>query len=105
MLGTLLAQTEVASADENTVSIRLLGANATHADGLERQREVIAELLGRYVTAPLRVVVAPAGAGGATPRAARLTPEAVRADRLAQMRAADPSLNAAVEALDLELLE
>jgi DNA polymerase-3 subunit gamma/tau len=104
ILGTLLAQAEVASVDDGTVAVRLLGDNATHADGLERQRDLLVELLARHVADAVRVVVAP-GASGAAPRPPRLTPEAVRADRLAQLRAADPSLNAAVDALDLELLE
>lgn len=104
MLGTLLAQTEVASVDGGTVAVRLLGDNATYIDGLERQRDVLVQLLSRYVADPLRVIVAPKGAGPAA-KPARLTPEAVRADRLAQLRASDPSLSAAVDALDLELLE
>jgi hypothetical protein len=104
ILGTLLAQAEVASVDDGTVAVRLLGDNATHADGLERQRDLLVELLARHVADAVRVVVAP-GASGAAPRPPRLTPEAVRADRLAQLRAADPSLSAAVDALDLEILE
>jgi hypothetical protein len=35
----------------------------------------------------------------------RLTTEAVRAERLAALRARDPVLDAAIEALDLELLD
>ena len=100
---TLLAQAEVASVDEGTVAVRLAGDNATHADGLERQRDLIVEVLALHVADAVRVVVAPGASGAARPP--RLTPEAVRADRLAQLRAADPSLNAAVDALDLELLE
>jgi len=34
-----------------------------------------------------------------------MTEEGVRADRLTALRARDPSLNTAIEALDLELLE
>jgi hypothetical protein len=35
----------------------------------------------------------------------RLTPETVRAERLASLRAQDPVLDAAIDALDLELLD
>jgi len=38
-------------------------------------------------------------------RPARLTEDAARAERLKTLRAKDPGLNAAVDALDLELLE
>jgi hypothetical protein len=41
----------------------------------------------------------------AAPRATRLTPGEAHAERLKALRAKDPALNAAVDALDLELLE
>jgi hypothetical protein len=76
-----------------------------HADGLERQREVLAQIIGRYLTEPVRVVLA-AVAPAATPgRPPRLTEESARADRLTRLRAGDPRLDATAEALDLELLE
>ena len=73
--------------------------NAGHAEGLERQRELIAQLIGRFVTEPPRVTVA------AGERPLRLTAERANAERLNALRAKDAGLNAAVDALDLELLE
>jgi len=120
LLGALLAQTEVAGLDGATVAIRLLDTNPVHAEGIERQRAALASLIGRYVAVPVRVQFAPGGAaamglasaaGGVTavtngpPRPARLTEESARQERLRNLRAKDPSLDAAVEALDLELLE
>jgi DNA polymerase-3 subunit gamma/tau len=53
---------------------------------------------------------APGGGGGpggttAPPRAVRMTEEGARNERLKSLRAKDPALNAAIDALDLELLE
>src|SRR5881628_74603 len=106
MLGALLQVTEVAGVDAGAVTIRLLDTNAVHAEGLERQRDALAHLVGRYLTNPVRIKLEGAGSGErSTPRPGRLTEEGARAERLKTLRAQDPSLNAAVDALDLELLE
>ncbi len=101
LLGALLAQAEIAGLEGTTVAIRLLDLNPVHAE-----------------TEPIRVQVASSGAaamgspaGSVTAvtnvatRPARLTEESARQERLQMLRARDPGLNAAVEALDLELLE
>jgi len=106
MLGALLQGTEVAGVDAGAVTIRLLDTNAVHTEGLERQRDALARLVGRYLTEPVRITFQGAGSGErSTPRPGRLTEEGARAERLKTLRAQDPSLNAAVDALDLELLE
>src|SRR5205085_2509171 len=53
LLGTVLAETEVVAVDGRTVTIR--PGNAVHAEGLERQRETIAQALGVYVSEAPRV--------------------------------------------------
>ena len=118
LLGALLAQAEIAGLEGTTVAIRLLDLNPVHAEGIERQRDALAPLIGRYVTEPIRVQVASSGAAAmgspagsvtavtnAATRPARLTEESARQERLQMLRTRDPGLNAAVEALDLELLE
>src|SRR5881296_2706189 len=106
LLGALLAVTEVAVVQGDTVGIRLLDTNAVHAEGIERQREALAQLLGRYVTEPVRIKLEGAGSGERSPqRASRMTEEGARQERLRVLRAQDPNLGAAVDALDLELLE
>jgi DNA polymerase-3 subunit gamma/tau len=109
MLGALLQVTEVADVDAGAVTIRLLDMNPVHAEGLERQREALSQLVARYCTGSVRVKLEGAGTGGSrersAPRPTRLTEEGARAERLKTLRAQDPSLNAAVDALDLELLE
>jgi DNA polymerase III subunit gamma/tau len=109
MLGALLQVTEIADVDAGAVTIRLLDTNPVHAEGLERQREALSQLVARYFPGPMRVKLEGAGTGGSrersAPRPTRLTEEGARAERLKTLRAQDPSLNAAVDALDLELLE
>ncbi len=98
LLGSLLAEAQVAAVDGATVMLR--PGNAGHAEGLERQRELIGQLIGRYVTEPPRVKLSAAGE-----RPVRLTAERANDERLKALRAKDAGLNAAVDALDLELLE
>ena len=104
MLGALLPAVEPTAIDGTTVAVRVL--DPVHAEGLERQRDTLAQLVGRYVTEPVRIKLEGAGSGErSTARPGRLTEQGVRADRLEALRARDPDLDAAVDALDLELLE
>jgi DNA polymerase-3 subunit gamma/tau len=106
LLGSLLAEAQV-TAVEGTI-VKLQPGDAGHAEGLERQREVIGQLVGRYVTEPVRVKLTGAASGErgtAGERPVRLTAERANAERLNALRAKDAGLNAAVDALDLELLE
>jgi len=98
LLGSLLAEAEVVAVEGRIVTLR--PGHAVHAEGLERQREIIAQALGQYISEAPRVAVA---AGGAS--AERITPAGASAERLKSLRAKDPTLSAAVDALDLELLE
>lgn len=104
LLGTLVAATAVVAAEGKTLTIRMLEANSVHVEGLERQRETLAQIVGRYLTEPVRVAFA---TETPTPpsRPPRLTEEGARADRLSRLRAGDARLDAAAEAFDLELLE
>jgi DNA polymerase-3 subunit gamma/tau len=104
MLGALLSAVEVAAVDGAALVVRAL--EPAHAEGLERQRDALAQLVGRYLTESVRITLeARAGAALARPRPTRLTQDVARAERLKTLRAQDPGLNAAVDALDLELLE
>jgi DNA polymerase-3 subunit gamma/tau len=108
LLGALLEQTEVAEVNGGSVVLRVRDTNAVHAEGLERQRDALSQLVGRYVTEPVRVGLRGGESGERstpTSRPNRLTEEGARAERLKALRAKDPALGAAVDALDLELLE
>ncbi|HET8712126.1 MAG TPA: DNA polymerase III subunit gamma/tau [Gemmatimonadales bacterium] len=111
MLGSLLAEAEVVSVEGRTISLR--PGHAVHAEGLERQRDTIAQSIGRFVSEAPRVKVVASGGsgpgggggGGASSPPERLTEKTATAERLKSLRAKDPTLSAAVDALDLELLE
>ena len=103
LLGSLLAEAEVVAVEGRTVSIR--PGHAVHAEGLERQRETIAQSLGRFVSEAPRVKVVAGGSSAPMPPPGRLTEQGATAERLKSLRAKDPTLSAAVDALDLELLE
>jgi DNA polymerase-3 subunit gamma/tau len=107
MVGTLLAETEITGVEGSTVTLTSPGGG--HIEGLEHKREAIAKLLAEYVSGPVKVMVAvgePATARSpAASRPARLTEATANAERLKLLRAKDPSLGAAVDALDLEIVE
>jgi len=100
LLGSLLAEAEVVAVEGRIVTLR--PGHAVHAEGLERQRETVAQALGQYISEAPRVAVA---AGGSGASAERITAAGASAERLKSLRAKDPTLSAAVDALDLELLE
>ncbi len=106
MLGSLLAEAQI-GAVEGTVVV-LQPGNAGHAEGLERQRELLGQVIAPYVTGSVRVKLGGAGRGergAAAERPVRLTEQGANAERLKRLRAKDAGLDAAVDALDLELLE
>jgi DNA polymerase-3 subunit gamma/tau len=107
VLGSLLAEAQVVAVEGRIVTLR--PGHAVHAEGLERQREIIAQALGQYISEAPRVAIAAGagGGGGSMPGGGpeRITPAGASAERLKSLRAKDPTLSAAVDALDLELLE
>jgi DNA polymerase III subunit gamma/tau len=108
MLGTMLADAQVVAAAGDTVTL----AAAGHGEGLAHKKDAIGKLIGEWVEGAVKVVVGEGGRGkgdgaAAAPavRAERLTEETANLERLKVLRAKDPTLGAAVDALDLELLE
>ncbi|HWZ28674.1 MAG TPA: DNA polymerase III subunit gamma/tau [Gemmatimonadales bacterium] len=105
LLPTLLADSEVTAAGEGVVVLRIAGA---HREGVERKRDSITRMLEPHFAGPVRLDLesaAAAPAGNATPGPKRLNETSANAERLRVLRAKDPTLSAAVDALDLELLE
>ena len=98
MLGSLLSEAEITAVEGSVVTLR--PGNAGHGEGLERQRETIGQVMGRFVSEAPRVRL-----GGASDRPVRMTEAGAHAERLKVLRDKDPTLSAAVDALDLELLE
>ena len=85
------------------VTIALDEANPIYERALESTKADVAAVLGEWFPAVQRVVVRAAEGGGPPP--ARLTDEMVRSERLTSLRRKDPVLDAAIEALDLDLAD
>ena len=66
-------------------------------------KDELAQLLRDWFPGVQRLVVRAAGGAAAPPT--RLTDEMVRAERLAALRRKDPVLDAAIDALDLDLAD
>ena len=107
MLGTLLGETAVVAAERGVVAVRVLDGNAGHATGIDHKRDALAKLVGEYLTEPVQIRVEGVGqaTAGRGERPARLTTETANAERLKLLRGKDQTLGAAIDALDLELLE
>jgi hypothetical protein len=104
LAGTALsAALPIAAAVSGTVTIELQEANDTYVQALESGRDdVLAAVQLVYPGATRIVVRAPEGAA---PPAERLTTENVRAERITALSRRDPVLGAAIDALDLDLVD
>jgi DNA polymerase III subunit gamma/tau len=109
MLPTLLSGSEVVAAGGGVVTLRVVESSR---EGIERKSEGIFRAVDAHVEGLVRVdLEAPRGkkeggkASDAPQRPGRLNEASANAERLKVLREKDPTLNAAVEALDLELLE
>jgi hypothetical protein len=76
---------------------------AAQGDLIEQGESAILAILKRRFKAAAKITVRSIGAPDAAPR--RLNEQEVRADRIAMLRKESKLLDAAVEALDLELLD
>ncbi|MBI4541610.1 MAG: DNA polymerase III subunit gamma/tau [Gemmatimonadetes bacterium] len=96
------------SLEGDALALRPLGGSPLTAEGLGRHRAAVEAVIARVAGAPLRVTVAsadpePSRAAVAKPR--RASPGDAKAERTRALRARDPALDRAIDALDLELLE
>ncbi|MEO6066950.1 MAG: DNA polymerase III subunit gamma/tau [Gemmatimonadota bacterium] len=107
LLGVALGNTLLTLVVPPIVAVTLKENDPMQAESLERMREVVERHIGGLVGAPVTLEVRPpeATGGAGTPRPRRRTDASDRAERLQQLRAKDPALDAAAEALDLELTD
>jgi hypothetical protein len=104
VLATLLAQSApVAVAASGAVTIEPEDAGA--ADPLEAARDDIVAALQQQFAGVQRVLVRRPPPSAEPAGARRVTHESVRSERIGSLRKKDPVLGAAIDALDLELLE
>ncbi|MEO8561068.1 MAG: DNA polymerase III subunit gamma/tau [bacterium] len=85
------------------VTIALDESNAIYEQALEAAKSDVAAVLREWFPNVDRVIVRAAEGGGPPPT--RLTDEMVRAERLSSLRRKDPVLDAAIDALDLDLAD
>ncbi len=101
-LAQALAATSLESADAPKIVLHLDSAEPGAGITLENQRQRLTALFSRVLSAPVELEV---NTGAPVQRPQRLSDEALRADRLKGLRRRDPALDAAAEALDLEIVE
>jgi DNA polymerase-3 subunit gamma/tau len=103
-LAQALAGAEPVEASPPVLVVAIRDADEMRREAIERRRVEIEQVLGRYVDEPVRLRVETRPRDGGQ-RPARLTEEEARAERLRALRARDPALDRATDALDLDLLE
>jgi hypothetical protein len=109
MVGSLLADAMVQGVEGGTVSLSARSGGTS--EGLAHKKDAIGKLLEEWVDGAVKVTVASGQrpvAGGQAPPASkpeRLNEKTANAERLKVLRAKDPTLGSAVDALDLELME
>ena len=107
MLGQALGHATASMVDPGTVELRFGPDSALFHDGIARQQATVETILTAALGTPVRVKLE----GAASPLAAsdrkakRLSMEELRNERLAQLRSKDPALDAAANALDLEVVD
>ena len=85
------------------VTVALDESNPIYEQAIEAVKAELAQQLQRWFPGVQRVAVRPAGGTAAPPT--RLTDEMVRSERIAALRRRDPVLGAAIDALDLDLVD
>jgi DNA polymerase-3 subunit gamma/tau len=106
-LGEAVATAEPADVEPPWLTVRLPESAGLFVQPLQEQAGLVEEIMSRAVGQPVRLRVvsgSPADTGApAAPK--RMSEASIRADRLTNLRAKDPTLDTAAEALDLEIVE
>lgn len=107
MLGQALTHATPQRVDAGTVGLTFGPDSALFHDGASRQLATIETILGAALGVAIKVRIQGAQAVPVAPerKAKRLSVEEVRNERLNQLRSKDPALDAAANALDLELVD
>jgi DNA polymerase-3 subunit gamma/tau len=104
-LGEALAATTPAEVESGVVGVVLAEPNPLFAERLQAQAPVVEEVIRRLTGQALRLRVTEGPGEAAAPRPRTLTEAGIKADRLRGLRAKDPSLDTAADALDLEIVD
>jgi len=106
-LGEAAATAEPVEVAPPSLIIRLPESAALFVEPLQEQASFVENIVGQFVGQAVRLrVVAGAGSESAPPNPPkRMSDASIRADRLRSLRARDPALDLAADALDLEIVE
>jgi len=106
LLGTVVEQLQPVAVQGRTVTLAV-GSDAGHMlEGAQRQQAVIGDLLRTAGgEAPVVQIVASASQAAQTAQPKRLSNSDLRSIKLREIRAKDSALDAAADALDLEIVE
>jgi DNA polymerase III subunit gamma/tau len=106
-LSEALAATEPSSLEPPWLTVTMPEPNPLFADRLQEQASKVEEVLSRSLGEPVRLRVTTVHDSGvavpAKPR--RMSDSSIKADRLREFRSKDPTLDTAVDALDLEIVD
>ena len=133
MVANALEDTEPAACDGQALQLRPLGGSPMTAEGVVRNRAAIEAIVAQVTGRRLRIAVgesgttapgrgegargavreastgpspsAPSGPGAPSAPPPRVTATGARAERVKALRQRDPTLDSAIDSLDLELLE
>ena len=106
LLAAALAETTpVGVSGAGLITLQLDAPDEIRSQALETGKSEVLEAIRVFFTGAERVAVRAVAAPGPAVPAKRITDESVRADRVTALRKKDPILGAAVDALDLDLVE
>jgi DNA polymerase-3 subunit gamma/tau len=104
-LGEALASAQPSEVAPPLLTLHLPESRGFFMEPLQDQAGVVEEMVAAVVGQPVRLRVVIGAAGGEPAAARRLSEAAVRAERLRGLRAKDPALDTAIDALDLDIVE
>ena len=90
---------------EGVLTIRLDEPNDFHARAIEQDSALVVSTLRAWLAGVEKVQVHKDKTAAAPEKPVRITDEAVKSQRLASLRKKDPTLDAAIDALDLEIAD
>jgi hypothetical protein len=106
LLSQALEHAKPSVPEPGVVALEFGPDSAVFREGVAKQLATVEAILGASIgaTVVVRIGERPAGEPPAA-KPGRISPEGIRAERLQQIRAGDPALDAAADALDLELVD
>ena len=106
LLGELLSALEPAELALPWLNVVMREPNQLFAERLDQEASRVEEILSRSLGQPVRLRLTSATpASGSLPKPRRMSDSSIKADRLREFRAKDPTLDTAADALDLEIVD